>query len=492
MPNNQEDPRLAEILEIIFKFATGELTARGNLAGDNSALDGVMAGINILGEELAAHVAENKQTQEALQRTLDYAQTLIGSSPDGILAVDLDLRITEWNLLMAQICGITREQVIGRSMDEIPFLKETGEVARTRLAFEGKSIGAREIGYRFPGTDKEIFFESLMAPLLGPAQQVQGAVLRVRDITENRQVQQALSDSEALFRTIFDTVQEGIIVVDAQNHRVKMANDSMCHMLRYSREELLRLGVADIHPAKNLADVAHWIERQLKCEISLAPNLPVQRKDGSIFYADINAKPMQVKGDSFLLGVFSDITVRKRAEEAEERASRDSLTNLYNHHTFYSLLQDEIVRSQRFNHPMSLLMLDIDHFKRINDIYGHQAGDAILKGLSNFLLKQGRTVDKVCRYGGEEFAVILPETASGLQIAERLRATVEAEPFEIAEGKLVSITVSIGVATCPHDADNAATLVSVSDKALYAAKEGGRNRVFHSVNPDESEISNRI
>jgi diguanylate cyclase (GGDEF)-like protein len=170
---------------------------------------------------------------------------------------------------------------------------------------------------------------------------------------------------------------------------------------------------------------------------------------------------------------------RVRAVRAEERASHDGLTGLYNHRTFYSLLNDEIVRTQRYKHPLSLLMLDIDRFKRVNDTHGHQAGDAILKGLSDLLGKQARATDRVCRYGGEEITVILPETeaAAAMIIAERLRAAVERQSFDIDGGKTVGITVSIGVATYPQPVDTMEQLVKAADTAMYAAKQGGRNRV---------------
>ncbi len=170
---------------------------------------------------------------------------------------------------------------------------------------------------------------------------------------------------------------------------------------------------------------------------------------------------------------------RVRAEHAEELASHDGLTGLYNHRMFYSLLNDEIVRAQRYKHSVSLLMLDIDYFKRINDTHGHQAGDIILKGLSGLLGKQARAIDRVCRYGGEEITVILPETdaTAAMDIAERLRAAVERQSFDIGGGKTVGITVSIGVATYPQQVDALEKLVTAADTALYAAKQGGRNRV---------------
>lgn len=165
----------------------------------------------------------------------------------------------------------------------------------------------------------------------------------------------------------------------------------------------------------------------------------------------------------------------------EALAARDGLTGLYNHRAFYALLADELVRAQRFKRPISLLMLDIDQFKRVNDTHGHQAGDDILKGLSELLSRQARAIDRVCRYGGEEIAIILPETDLDVaaNIAERLRAAVEAQPFDCdcAAGSL-RITVSIGVASWPAHADNARALVAAADTALYAAKQAGRNRAI--------------
>ncbi len=179
------------------------------------------------------------------------------------------------------------------------------------------------------------------------------------------------------------------------------------------------------------------------------------------------------------LGSKRESAARERAEQAEEQASRDGLTGLYNHRMFYALLQEEIVRTQRYKRPTSLLMLDIDYFKRVNDTHGHQTGDAILKGLGDLLVKQARAIDRVCRYGGEEFALILPETdaTAAMNIAERLCAAVERQAFEVGDGKTIVITVSIGVATYPQHANSPEGLVEAADAALYAAKRDGRNRI---------------
>jgi len=177
--------------------------------------------------------------------------------------------------------------------------------------------------------------------------------------------------------------------------------------------------------------------------------------------------------------------------QMQEQARTDALTGLNNRRTFDALLADELARAQRFSRPVSLLMLDIDHFKHVNDTYGHQTGDAVLKGLSELLGWQARAVDRVCRYGGEEITIILPETDLEIaaKVAERLRAAVEAQPFDVNAEAPLHITVSIGVASFPVHADSVQTLVAAADAAMYAAKAGGRNRVVRYEPVSGQEIA---
>lgn len=163
----------------------------------------------------------------------------------------------------------------------------------------------------------------------------------------------------------------------------------------------------------------------------------------------------------------------------EEMATTDSLTNLANLRSFRLSLEDEYNRSMRYGDPMSILMADLDHFKKINDTYGHQQGDAVLKGTAEIMLNVMRKVDMVARYGGEEFVVIMPHTGSdgAIQAAERVRSAVEVNHFE-GLPQTGDITISIGVATLVEDAGTDVDgLIRMADEALYRAKMNGRNRV---------------
>ncbi len=163
-----------------------------------------------------------------------------------------------------------------------------------------------------------------------------------------------------------------------------------------------------------------------------------------------------------------------------EMATTDALTGLSNRRVFTEQLDKEIARSNRYQNPFSLLMIDIDYFKSINDTYGHQAGDAVLQYLANLFKEQVRTVDLTARHGGEEFVIILLDTdANGARlVAERIRKAVSNAPFILPEGNEVGLRVSIGAACFPEDSGESEELLRKADQALYYAKEHGRNVVY--------------
>ncbi len=165
-------------------------------------------------------------------------------------------------------------------------------------------------------------------------------------------------------------------------------------------------------------------------------------------------------------------------QKMEMLATTDGLTELYNHRTFQSLLQEEISRSKRYKRTMSLLIMDIDHFKNFNDTYGHSVGDLVLKDLAACLKKTVRSNDIPARYGGEEFAVIIPETSgkNALIIGERIRQSIEAMVITTKSEKL-HVTVSIGCAGMPEHAATQQQVIDFADTAMYYSKEHGRNKI---------------
>ena len=285
-----------------------------------------------------------------LVQALEYANTLIRSSPDGILAVDLDLRITEWNLLMEQMCGKSREQEIGQYLADIPFMKETGEGDRIREGLEGKAIGPREVAYCIPGEDKERFFESVMAPLRGAAGEIIGAVLRVRDITERKQAEEEiLKMNQALAekaQQLLET-QEGLeqhrahleqemaqrtaSLMDAQRiaHLGNWEWDLINNTLNWSDEMYRIFGLAPqqfganyeaflnaVHPEdRQLVD--DTVREALARQHTYSIDHRILQSDGTLRYVHAQAEVMQ--GDDgqpiSMVGTLQDITERKLAEE---------------------------------------------------------------------------------------------------------------------------------------------------------------------------------
>jgi two-component system, cell cycle response regulator len=172
--------------------------------------------------------------------------------------------------------------------------------------------------------------------------------------------------------------------------------------------------------------------------------------------------------------------LEEKNRELERLSISDGLTGLFNHRHIHDLLADEYERVERTRDCMSVAMFDLDRFKSVNDTYGHQAGDRVLIELADILRESARDIDRLGRYGGEEFMALLPETCieDAAVFVERVRREVARRPFDIGRDEPLRMTLSAGVATYPHETiDSVEAVVRLADQALYAAKEGGRDRV---------------
>ncbi len=213
---------------------------------------------------------------------------------------------------------------------------------------------------------------------------------------------------------------------------------------------------APLHRDENVSGVLVLLSKRID-------NYPEDKKGPVLFLADLIAVALEKA---------------KLYAETEALSIRDGLTNAFNHRYFQEKLSDELKRAQRTAAPFSLIMLDIDNFKKFNDEFGHQMGDNVLKHLSETVQKTLREIDVFARYGGEEFIIILPETdhEGASHVAEKIRELVEIRPL-IAKDKQYVVTVSIGCATFPDNGTDKDSLIHAADKALYDAKKSGRNCV---------------
>lgn len=172
--------------------------------------------------------------------------------------------------------------------------------------------------------------------------------------------------------------------------------------------------------------------------------------------------------------------LEEKNRELERLSISDGLTGLFNHRHIHGLLHEEFERADRTGEKLTVAMFDLDRFKLVNDTHGHQAGDRVLEQLADILRESAREIDRLGRYGGEEFMALLPETDAeeGLVFVERVRREVARTPFQIGRDEPLHMTISAGIATYPHESiHDPETLVRFADEALYAAKAGGRNRV---------------
>ena len=183
---------------------------------------------------------------------------------------------------------------------------------------------------------------------------------------------------------------------------------------------------------------------------------------------------------SFALSFLAKYLIKSRDFEHQYKlATIDGLTELYNHRYFQDALKKQIEISKRYGEPFSLIIVDIDFFKKFNDTYGHQAGDAVLRQVAETLKKNSRTTDIVCRYGGEEMSIILPNTNTedALYNANRLNKAIAEREFQLNATEKANVTISLGVSTFPNNAETPQDLIEFADKGLYIAKENGRNQV---------------
>lgn len=292
------------------------------------------------------------------------------------------------------------------------------------------------------------------------------------------------------FDTAINNMSQGLCFFDGKQ-RLIVCNDLYAGMYKLTRD-LVRPGTtlaeivdhrfaAGCFPDMTRAEYLRW--RDSIAISPVASDTVLELKDGRTI--TVHHQPMP---DGGWVATHEDITERKRAEEALQRANRqleqlalhDPLTGLANRRKFVERFTYEIARADRFRMPPSLLMIDVDHFKAINDQHGHLAGDACLRSLAARLAESVRAIDLVARFGGEEFVALLPETSmdQSLIAAERIRSKVEAQPVDIGEGTpAVAITISVGAASAADATPTLDEILARADEAVYSAKRAGRNQV---------------
>lgn len=311
----------------------------------------------------------------------------------------------------------------------------------------------------------------------------------IKESMEKRHLEKRLQMSKES-RFLFENATDPLITINESGSIVHI-NKRFKNFVGYSAREIRGLNFLEfISPdvrerIKDIMELFHLEKGNRSTEAIIL----TRKKESKWVYINASLIPGKKK---LLMLSFRDISREKSLDEGLKRTTEllkkaneklrelsitDSLTGLYNHRYFYERLNDEFKRAMRYKHPLSCIMIDLDEFKRVNDMYGHQAGDVVLKEVSTILKNQVREVDVIARYGGEEFIILLPHTdlKDAELVAERIRNRLQNDAFLIGK-KSISITASIGVAIYPHDTiKSAVDLVREADRALYIAKGRGGN-----------------
>ncbi len=311
-----------------------------------------------------------------------------------------------------------------------------------------------------------------------------------RDVTERKQAERALQHQQQFLRRIIDS-NPAIICARDRAGRFTLVNQTLADMYGTTVEALLGKTDAEMQlDASEVAQIRQQDQQVLDSGTDLIiPERRIVDVHGQTHYVSIIKRPLYMSDGTAdqVLVVATDITTRKLAEEQlqslneqlQQHAIHDALTGLYNRRYLNETLPRELLYAERHRQAIGVLMLDIDHFKYINDTYGHDAGDALLRAIGAFLRNNIRSTDIACRYGGEEFTLVLVGTSlyDAWQRAEDIRAGVKTLVVQHQCYILNTITASVGVAVFPDHSLTAEGLLKAADRALYQAKRSGRDRV---------------
>lgn len=308
-----------------------------------------------------------------------------------------------------------------------------------------------------------------------------------REVDTLQLASDAIRKSEDDLRRLFAASPVPMLLIRRSDERVLLANEVCAAALRARVDDLPGQAVSELFAQRS--DLTELFEELTRSEQSSGRSLSgideprelqLRTREGETFWALLSARAVVFSGMQTVMLGFSDLTAQKAVEhQLRVLAQRDPLTQAYNRHHFWQLAHTEMARVKRYKRPLSMAMIDADHFKNVNDTYGHHVGDLVLKSIVDLCHDSLRKNDVLARYGGEEFIVLLPETPpdGALAVVERLRERIAQTPLVLDDGRTVPMTVSIGLAGLLDYEEGFEALLKRADEALYAAKRHGRNCV---------------
>lgn len=442
-------------------------------------------------------VSETLFYEDKLRANQRLLESLINASSTLIYIKNLDGRYVLGNQQWANSLNLTVSQALGKTDVDLHPLPIAIQLRANdlRVIQEGRPIEFEEevIG---PQGEEQIYL-SVKFPIFDTNGKIYATGGISTDITQRIHTEETLR----LQSFALEATANAIVITDIQGN-IQWINSAFTRLTGYSLEDVFGKNPRLLKSLRTPADLYDKLwQTILKGEVWQG-ELINRRKDGSEYIEEQTITPlMDSKGKiTHFIAIKQDITDRRLAEQAlreahenlqnqyiqikelqeklREQAIRDPLTGLFNRRYLKETLPRELARAHRENKPLSIIMIDIDHFKAVNDQFGHGAGDRLLQALSEMLRCLIRESDIACRYGGEEFLAVLPGAAlqDSLTRAESFRVGFEQLTITY-ENHRISRTISLGVAVYPDHGDDSETLIAAADKALYQAKKAGRNQV---------------
>jgi diguanylate cyclase (GGDEF)-like protein/PAS domain S-box-containing protein len=433
--------------------------------------------------EISEDVTERVRLQEEIRKKSEFLDNILTNSPDGIIGNDPEGNIFLFNESAERIFGYTAAEAIGKI--NASALYPPGGAREVKEFIYAEGFGGRGNLHDFEtkivtSTGKLIPIR-LSCELLHEDGKEIGTIGFFHDISGRLALQTHLAESEAKFRTLFESASDAILGID-ENGLILMANRAAKEVFEYPDQEIVGL---DIRRLLGSGQEGTWevlAGYAARSESGKYVETFAVSRSGKKIPFHISASESLRGGKRFYTAIMRDVSqIKAYEEDLQVLANTDSLTRLYNRRQLYPMMQKDLDRAVRKKVPFSVLLIDIDHFKKFNDKYGHAGGDLLLVTFADKMRASLRQMDSAFRFGGEEFVVLLPETTgeAAMVPAERFRQRIADSRFSLPpEGRPVSFTVSVGIAG-HRNGDTLDDVIHHADLAMYAAKSGGRNRVVN-------------
>jgi len=431
------------------------------------------------------------EEKEKLELDIKRANAFLEITDTIVVSLDCEGKITFINGEGCSILGYEKQELIGKNWFDL-FTPLKKNVKRQKDYYEsmlkGNTDDITKVNHqKIKNKEGKIRIISWnISYLKDQENKTIGTLSSGRDITEEYELKNTLNFEREIFYQIAENVGEILWIKDTSNDSIIFINSLYETLWGCSKKDIYedpKAFIKIVHPDDREKVEKAYAEMKSTGSWIFDEEYRIIRESGEILWFRAKTFPVYDENGNIYrsVGVSENITyAKKMEEELINQATKDFLTGAFNRRYFFDKGDDELQRSLRYSHEFCVLMLDIDHFKKVNDVYGHIAGDTVLKQFTSECLNVLRKSDVFARIGGEEFAVILPETniIGANTIAERLRKSIENMTVQDeTENQDIKITTSIGISSLKDGDINFENILKRADEALYDAKESGRNKV---------------